>query len=47
MPVLDGWHMYMVARGETSIEGHDNDYLEKRAKKSGLVRVVVWPGYEP
>lgn len=37
VPVLAGWHLYMVAHGETSIEGHDNDYLRLRAKKDGLV----------
>lgn len=37
VPVLGGWHVYMVARGETSIESHDNDYLERKAKEEGLV----------
>lgn len=29
--------MYMVSAGETSIEGHDNDYLRRKAKKDGLI----------
>jgi palmitoyltransferase len=37
VPILGGWHVYMVARGETSIESHDNDYLERKAKEEGLV----------
>lgn len=32
--------MYMVSRGETSIESHDNDYLERKAKEEGLVSVL-------
>lgn len=36
--VLGAWHLFMVARGETSIESHDNDYLDKKAKSEGLVR---------
>lgn len=35
--VLGGWHLFMVSRGETSIESHDNEYLEKKAKSEGLV----------
>lgn len=27
-------------RGETSIESHDNDYLERKAKEEGLVCAV-------
>jgi palmitoyltransferase len=36
--VLGSWHLFMVMRGETSIESHDNGFLEKKAKEEGLVR---------
>ena len=36
VPVLCAWHVYMVARGETSIESHDNAYFETKAKAEGL-----------
>ncbi|WVQ75214.1 hypothetical protein IAR50_004826 [Cryptococcus sp. DSM 104548] len=35
--VLCSWHLYMVSKGETSIESHDNDYLANKAKKEGLI----------
>lgn len=38
MPVLCVWHLYMVAKAETSIESHDNAYLDGRASSEGLVR---------
>lgn len=38
VPVLGGWHVYLASRGETSIESHDNSYLEGKAKSEGLVR---------
>lgn len=31
------WHLYLISRGETSIEGHDNDYFTKKAKERGVV----------
>ncbi|KAL1405134.1 hypothetical protein Q8F55_008757 [Vanrija albida] len=37
VPILGGWHLVMVAAGETSIETHDNDYLSRKAKSEGLV----------
>jgi palmitoyltransferase len=37
VPILLTWHLFLVARGETSIESHDNDYFTKKAKKEGLV----------
>lgn len=37
VPVLLAWHVYLVARGETSIEAHDNEYFTKRAKEQDLV----------
>ncbi|BEJ18028.1 hypothetical protein CspHIS471_0703050 [Cutaneotrichosporon sp. HIS471] len=37
VPVLGGWHLYMVAKGETSIESHDNEYLARKAKEEGLI----------
>lgn len=36
--VLLLWHVYMVSKGETSIESHDNSYLEGKAAAEGLVR---------
>jgi hypothetical protein len=36
--VLLLWHLYMVSKGETSIESHDNTYLEGKAASEGLVR---------
>ncbi|KAI5449247.1 hypothetical protein NCC49_005163 [Naganishia albida] len=36
VPVLLAWHVLLVARGETSIEAHDNDYFTKRAREQGL-----------
>lgn len=38
VPVLGGWHVYLASRGESSIESHDNSYLEGKAKAEGLVR---------
>jgi palmitoyltransferase len=35
--MLLGWHLYLIVRGETSIEGHDNDYFMKKAKERGMV----------
>ncbi|ODO07039.1 hypothetical protein I350_04407 [Cryptococcus amylolentus CBS 6273] len=35
--VLCAWHLYMVSKGETSIESHDNDYLANKAKREGLI----------
>lgn len=37
VPVLGGWHVYLASRGESSIESHDNSYLEGKAKAEGLV----------
>ncbi|WVO13681.1 hypothetical protein L204_101302 [Cryptococcus depauperatus] len=37
VPILCGWHLYMVSNGETSIESHDNAYLEGRATAEGLI----------
>ncbi|WWD19997.1 hypothetical protein CI109_104470 [Kwoniella shandongensis] len=37
VPVLMSWHLYMVSKGETSIESHDNAYLEKKAQQEGLI----------
>jgi palmitoyltransferase len=37
VPVLMSWHVYMVSKGETSIESHDNAYLDAKAKKEGLI----------
>ncbi|EIW72914.1 hypothetical protein TREMEDRAFT_42080 [Tremella mesenterica DSM 1558] len=37
VPVLLLWHLYMVSKGETSVESHDNAYLETRAKAEGLI----------
>jgi hypothetical protein len=34
------WHLHMVSHGETSIESHDNAYLEGKARAEGLVGVV-------
>lgn len=48
VPVLLAWHVLLVARGETSIEAHDNDYFTKRAREQGLVssraRGAAWRG---
>jgi palmitoyltransferase len=41
VPVLGGWHVYLASRGETSIESHDNSYLEGKAKADGLVRSLT------
>jgi palmitoyltransferase len=35
------WHLYMVSKGETSIESHDNAYLETRARSEGLVSHMI------
>ena len=35
------WHIYLISRGETSIEGHDNDYFTKKAKERGVVSLSV------
>ena len=35
--MLMGWHLYMVSHGETSIEAHDNNYLDTKAKAEGLI----------
>jgi palmitoyltransferase len=40
VPVLMAWHLHMVSHGETSIESHDNAYLEGKARAEGLVGVV-------
>ena len=40
VPVLGGWHVYLASRGESSIESHDNSYLEGKAKAEGLVRLT-------
>ncbi|KAK1927884.1 DHHC palmitoyltransferase-domain-containing protein [Papiliotrema laurentii] len=37
VPILCAWHIYMITRNETSIESHDNAYLESRAKADGLI----------
>ena len=37
VPVLCSWHLYMITKNETSIESHDNSYLEGRAKADGLI----------
>lgn len=37
VPILLTWHLYLVARGETSIESHDNEYFAKKAQQEGLV----------
>jgi palmitoyltransferase len=37
VPVLMSWHLYMVSQGETSIESHDNAFLESKARAEGLV----------
>jgi hypothetical protein len=37
VPVLLSWHLYLVARGETSIEAHDNEYFTKRAREQDMV----------
>ncbi|CAD6573713.1 MAG: hypothetical protein TREMPRED_000891 [Tremellales sp. Tagirdzhanova-0007] len=37
VPVLASWHVYMVSKGETSIESHDNAYLDTRARAEGLI----------
>jgi hypothetical protein len=39
VPILGGWHVYLASRGETSIESHDNSYLEGKAKAERLVRL--------
>ena len=39
--VLLLWHLYMVSKGETSIESHDNAYLEGKAASEGLVRPLA------
>lgn len=33
------WHLYLISRGETSIEGHDNDYYASVARDRGVVYV--------
>jgi hypothetical protein len=43
VPVLGGWHVYLASRGESSIESHDNHYLEGKAKAEGLVSTVIPP----
>jgi hypothetical protein len=35
------WHIYLISRGETSIEGHDNDYFTTKAKERGVVSLAV------
>jgi palmitoyltransferase len=45
VPVLGGWHVYLASRGETSIESHDNSYLEGKAKADGLVRSLATAPY--
>jgi palmitoyltransferase len=37
VPVLLSWHLYLISHGETSIESHDNAYLEDKAASDGLV----------
>ena len=37
VPMLLFWHLHLISRGETSIEGHDNDYFAKKAKERGVV----------
>ncbi|GFZ43290.1 hypothetical protein JCM24511_01009 [Saitozyma sp. JCM 24511] len=37
VPVLMAWHLHMVSHGETSIESHDNAYLEGKARAEGLI----------
>lgn len=39
VPMLLFWHIYLISRGETSIEGHDNDYFAKKAKERNMVYV--------
>lgn len=41
VPVLLSWHLYMVSKGETSIESHDNSYLDNRASAEGLVSMSI------
>lgn len=41
VPILLTWHLFLVARGETSIESHDNDYFTKKAKEQGLVSCLL------
>jgi hypothetical protein len=35
------WHIYLISRGETSIEGHDNDYFTTKAKERGVVSLAI------
>lgn len=44
VPVLGGWHVYLASRGESSIESHDNHYLEGKAKAEGLVGIHLIAG---
>ncbi|ORX35428.1 DHHC palmitoyltransferase-domain-containing protein [Kockovaella imperatae] len=37
VPVLGTWHVFMVSRNETSIESHDNSWLEGKAKSEGMI----------
>jgi palmitoyltransferase len=37
VPVLMLWHVYMASKNETSIESHDNSYLETKARAEGLI----------
>jgi palmitoyltransferase len=46
VPVLGGWHVYLASRGETSIESHDNHYLEGKAKAEGLVSPLIGRWYK-
>jgi palmitoyltransferase len=32
---MASWHILQVAWGETSVEGHDNDYYRSLAKQRG------------
>lgn len=33
--VMCSWHLLQIVRGETTVEGHDNVYYEKRARERG------------
>jgi hypothetical protein len=45
VPMLLVWHVYLISRGETSIEGHDNDYFTTKAKERGVVSLIAWYTY--
>ena len=44
---MAGWHLYMIACGETSVESQDHEHYRRVARDRGEVSPTSYPYVEP